>query len=263
MKLFQNLALATLALASLSNADRIVVYGDEWPFTDGANYGYGGSGFSAPNDGGRFALNVADWLTEGTGGANILISSTLFALTGNQLNTTLVGAGYSLTYNSGNLSAAALAAYDAVFLEVTSDLTSATLTQYVNNGGNVLMLGGTGGCESCAYDPFLNAFGLDFGAGYNGIGSPYSFGAMSLPVSGTHPILAGIDHLQYGNGSNVYDIQSLDPRSAIIASYAGVGVLGVYDGNPAPAAVPEPGTVVLMGLGLGALAFAARRRRQG
>jgi hypothetical protein len=250
-----------LSLASLSQADRIVVYGDEWMFAD-FTYNGAGSGFTGGNDGAQFALNVASWLTEGTGGNNILLSSNSgFALSGSMLNSTLTGAGYGLTYNSGAQTLAQLQAYNAVFIAANSGISAAVLTQYVNGGGNVFLAAGTGAaCEDCAYDPFLNGFGLDLGPGYNGLGSPYTPSAMSLPVSGSHFILGGVDHLQYGNGNNVYDINASDARSQVIAGYQGVGILAVYDGNTA-AAVPEPGTFALMGLGLVSVALGYRRRK--
>lgn len=250
-----------LSLASLAQADRIVVYGDEWMFAD-FTYSGSGSGFTGGNDGAQFALNVASWLTEGSAGNSILMSSSSgFALNGSMLNSTLTGAGYGLTYNAGAQTLAQLQAYDAVFIAANSGISAAVLTQYVSGGGNVFLAAGTGAaCEDCLYDPFLNGFGLDLGPGYNGVGSPYTPSAMSLPVSGSHYILGGVDHLQYGNGNNVYDINVSDPRSQVIASYQGVGLLAVYDGNTA-GAVPEPGTFALMGLGLVSIVLGYRRRK--
>lgn len=231
----------TLACAPLTHAERIVVYGDEWMWSDGPNGDGGGSGFASANDGERFALNVADWLIEGRSGANILLSSTSsFALNGSMLKSILTGAGYSVTYDAGPLTLAQLSAYDAVFVANGTGLNAALLAEYVKTGGNVFLAAGTGrACDDCLWDPFLKRFGLDFGPGSNRVGSPYTAQAMSLPVSGSHPILAGIDHLQYGNGNNVYDINPSDRRSQVIATYRNIGILAVYDGNPAPAAVPE------------------------
>jgi hypothetical protein len=156
---------------------------------------------------------------------------------------------------------AQLQEFDAVFVAGPASITSALLTQYVNGGGNVYVEAGTGSiCDECAWDPFLHDFGLDFG-GENAIGYPYTAAAMSIPVSGSHPILAGVDHLQFGNANTVFDINASDARGQVVASHNGIGLLGVYDGNPPVGAVPEPGSMALMGLGCAGLAFALRRRR--
>jgi hypothetical protein len=253
------LLLSALALASMAQANRIVVNGDEWTF---ANFSYNapGSGYTAPNDGARFAINVADWLTAGSAGKSVLNLSQNAALVNVGFQSSLMSAGYSVTLGSGApVTLPGLLAYDAIFLGENAVSTS-VLIDYVNAGGNVYLMGGVGvSGEDAIWDPFLNAFGLDFGEGYNGIGSPYSPANMSLPISGSHPILAGVDHLQMGNGNTIYDINASDARGQIVASYNGFGILAVYDGN-GPAAVPEPGTLALMGLGLVSMVMWVRRR---
>lgn len=241
--------LAALVLtASLANADRVLVNNDEWTFTD--------YGFSAAAGTAQFAVNVADWLTAGSAGNNILVLSQNFGLVGSALNTTLTGAGYNVTLNtSGASTVANMGDYDAIYV-AGNPVNNAALINYVNNGGNVYIAAGTGwggaAQEAANWNTFLNAYGMAYGEYYNGA-------CCSLTPPNTHPIFDGVSSVYFNNGNNAIDLIA-GGSSQMLWSNGSIGLIAAYDGN-APAAVPEPGTMALMGLGLGAIAFGYRRRK--
>src|SRR5947207_2905453 len=125
-----------LAVSPALAAGKVLVSNDEWPLSD---YGYR----LAP-DAERFALNVADFFTGGGRPGRFLVYSTNWGLTGDRLAATMRGAGHAWTVK--NPAAAPLedfGQYDAVFVGQNS-VSAQRLTDYVNGGGNVYVMSGTG-----------------------------------------------------------------------------------------------------------------------
>ena len=238
---------ATLLLAGAAQAGKIVVNHDEWTLSD--------SGFSQAADAGVFAVNIAGFFT-GTGTGSFLAYSNNFGLTGSSLANAMTGAGHSWTVDmSVDFDLATLSGFDAVFLG-GPPADNAVLIDYVNAGGNVYLMGGTGvgGAvnEANAWKAFLNAFGLEFSTAYNGVGG-------LLSISSAHEIFDGVSSLYQNNGNTILDVGPSDVGQRVYEN----GLYAVFEGDdegPGPEPVPEPSTLLLIGLGLAGMGFARRRR---
>ena len=237
-------------MAVPAEAGRIVVANDEWTLT---NFGF--TTAPAINDPGIYVTNVAGWFTGG-GSGTFHAYSTNFGLTESLLSAAMTGGGNTWTIGTGiTFDLPTLLTYDGIFLAGNA-ASNTVLIDYVNAGGNVYLAGGTGCCggavgEAAQWNTFLHHFGLDFATSYNQIEG-------NLAVSGIHPILAGVDHLYQNNGNNVSDLDLSDPRNQVLVSSGSNGLYAVYDDT---AAVPEPGTMLLMGMGLSALGVRRRFRK--
>jgi hypothetical protein len=232
---------------SHASAGKIVLSNDEWEFT---NVGFSQS----VSDSGIFASNVASWFTGGSAG-NFLAYSTNFGLTGSALANTMTSAGHSWTATQGvSFDLTTLSAYDGIFLAGNA-ATNSLLIDYVNHGGNVYLAGGTGWggpyAEANRWNSFLNAFGLGFGAPYNGVGG-------NIPISSSHEIFNGVDYLYQNNGNDALDIDITDPKSQLLVSYRGHGLYAVYDDTTS---VPEPSALLLLATGIFGGVIARRKAR--
>lgn len=240
-------SLLLTAAAYPAFAGKVLVMNDEWTLSN--------TGFAQnPANAKQFALNIAQWATGGGPGSFLAYSSS-FGLTESSLANTMTGAGNSWTVSmAGPFNAAALAAYDAVFL-AGNPADNNELINYVNAGGTVIVEAGTGWggavTEANQWKTFLNAFGLEYGTSYNGVGG-------NIATSSAHPLFSGVTSLYQNNGNTVLDVTSLDPSSSILVSYQGLGLYGVYE--PRSSGVPDGGlTLAFLGMA-GATLVAARRR---
>ncbi len=221
-------------ICGTAHAGKIVLANDEWTLSN--------SGYSSVNDPDQFAKNVASWFTGGMGGGNFLAYSNNFGLTGSQLSNTMTGAGHTWTVSTAvTFDLATLSSYDGVFL-AGYYVNNQVLIDYVNNGGNIYLAGGTGvggaAYEAGQWNAFLNTFGLGFGTFYNGVGG-------NIAISSTHPIFASVDHLYQSNGNDTLDLNAGDLRNQVLISQSGHGLYAVYD-----SAVPLPPSILLLGTGI-------------
>jgi hypothetical protein len=207
---------------------KILVTHDEWAPSD--------AGFAAAPDAAKYAVNLAAWFTGGRPG-KFLVYSTNWSLTEPRLAQAMTTAGHSWTVNTSmEFTVTNLLAYDAVF--VAGDiLDTSVLTDYVRSGGNVYLAGGTGWygamTEAGRWNPFLNAFGLNFD--YH----PAGISRVVLPVSSTSPIFQGVSALWMLDdyGMTVDPIDPSSPYTKTLISYAGHGLWATYAAVVIPVAV--------------------------
>lgn len=240
-------AMAAAMMTAPVFAGRIVVNHDEWTM-----------GTGQPNAQ-QFAVNVANFLGGGSPG-NILIYTDNTYLTNAGVVGSLQGAGYTVSNNLGiTFDLPTLLTFDAIFMGGSVvNYNAQVLTDYVNAGGGVYLMAGTGfsgAFEADGWDSFLNAFGLAFGPSYNGI-------AVTQTITSTHPIFNNVASLYFNNGNSV-QLFGNNPNAQILESFQGQGMIGVYDSrNGGPGEIPEPSTVLLTGTALLGAGWLARRRRR-
>jgi hypothetical protein len=221
------LLLATMMGASPAlGAGKVIVAHDEWPLSD---FGFDSAPGAEP-----FALNVARFFTGGTRPGRFLVYSTNLGLTGAALATTMQSAGHTWVVKDP---AAApqedFGRYDAVF--VGQDAVSARrLTDYVNAGGGVYVMSGTGyGVADSNWNAFLVSFGLKLAVQSNAIEGVTA-------IQSSHPLFQNVDSLLSIAGNSV-SVSSTYPGGAVIASEGGHGLFGVFTATEVPISVRSAG----------------------
>ena len=218
---------------------RIVANNDDWVWND--------QGFSNAPDGYKFALNVPRWLMNGRLGSILLYSSDTFAFSP-LLKTTLSNAGYAVTSadpagNVINFTLPNILQYDAIYVGygIVDRVDNCVLIDYVNAGGSVYVFGGAAertDIEANAWNVFMNAFGLNFVGDQNKLNVNY-------PVNSPHPVMQDIHQLNMNNGDSLTLINPADPRTIMLATFAGKGLVAVYD--PAGGLSATPTLIVTSG----------------
>jgi choice-of-anchor A domain-containing protein len=200
---------------------RIVVNHDEWTLSN--------SGFSQNANAAAFARNVAQWFTGGRPG-RFLVYSSNFGLRESALAAAMTQAGHSWSAGTSvPFTLATFSQYDGVFFGGTYTVDTAVMTQYVQQGGNIYLMAGTGTggapYEASVWNPFLASFGLRYAPAYNGI-------CNNVAGTSAHPVLAGVPSLYYCSGNSVERLSATDPNTAIIHASGTQGLIAVYDGRP-------------------------------
>tara|TARA_R110002096_G_scaffold173781_4_gene348344 strand:- start:38241 stop:39005 length:765 start_codon:yes stop_codon:yes gene_type:complete len=253
MKLAICLTASVFTTTAFGAPGRIVVNADEWTLSDSGNWGQ-----SVEN----FALNIAEFLTNQSTGANVLAYSQNFGLTGNTLANAMTSAGHSWTVdNSSAFELSLLQQYDAVYLGGRingNDPDAQVLVDYVNSGGNVFLMGGsgtTGGyggnpvLEAAAWNPFLNEFGLAFSTAYDAGSGTFN------PEDTDHPIFQGVDALFQSVGQGIIDLNNNDDTAQTFLNFLTAG--DETRGRYAVYEIPAPSGLSL----LACAGLLARRRR--
>lgn len=233
-------AVAVMCIWSISLVDaqagNIVIASDDWIFTN--------TGFSSrPVDTTNFAINVAEFLTGGTG-ASIHAYSSYQSLAQSSLTNALNSAGYSYTTGTDiAFDLATLSHYDALFFG--SDIPSAAqldvLSEYVSNGGGLYIHGGLGhnnpGGTAAGWNDFLSQYDLAFGPSFMSLNG-------AVPISSTYPLFEGVSSLYMVNG------HTITGGGVIATTTGGAPLFAVSEIDEVPV-VPAPGAIWLVVAGLG------------
>jgi hypothetical protein len=233
--------LVAAVFASSVNANsRVVVNNDEWTLSDN---GFTSAGVANVN---AFVANLKTYLNgSSVSGCSFLVISSNFGLTEASLSAQMAAVpACTWTLNAASpFTVSNLSSYDAVFLAgpitgvATGADVAAVLAPYVAAGGSVYIAAGTGVggpvAEAAYWNPFLNALGIAFDPNYT-FTTP-----QADPITGTHPLLAGVSTLYFANGNA---ITAANPAfgSQIIETGSNGGQLAVYDRANDTRLLPPP-----------------------
>jgi len=183
-----------------------------------------------------FAVNVATFLTSSSATKKLLLFE---SNPGNGtrdfapiVKTALSDAGFTVTVTPDYITL--IESFDAIFVAEnypeTGFLDNWALISYVDDGGGVYLAGGVGSgngaaAEAAGWGAFLDSFGLAFESTYNGISGP-------VPITGTHPIFAGVTSLSAGIGQFIVD-RGTNPDASIVQRVGDRGVYAVVEATTA------------------------------
>ena len=199
---------------------KIVVSADEWPTT---NEGYTKT-VSGSTD--QFVKNVANYFTGGAQG-HFLIATDNFAYASSFRNS-LTSAGHTFVHDKN---ATNYSDYDGIFIGGQA-YNITLLTNYVESGGCVYVVGGTGfnNERGILLNPFLNQYGLEF--------DPYPNTGKWLITNFSFPqLFSGVTNLYTWNPNEMMSVLGPYPNTQIVSNQFGYNWWAVYE---APCDDPRP-----------------------
>lgn len=251
---------------ALAQPGSIILTGDEWMVSNQA--------FTANATQTRqFVDNIGNCFDNG-GPASFAVLTSHPVAYNTQFKNRLISQGHSVvTSPGGPFTLANLQQYDGVFLAGAAwsgAANAAALTAYVQGGGHVMVMAGTGSsaaAQQAAWSPFLSTFGLGLGGQFFAPppgSAPLQMGVTPLPNAAT----VGLTSVSWSFGQTALDLNPSDPLNQVAAwgNFANLAAANI-PGNPQSVPiiatwniVPTPGTAAVMVVGL-LLAAPQRRRR--
>lgn len=240
--------LSTLMINTPAQAAKIIVANDEWTLSD--------KGFAEAPDTDIFVKDIAKWFA-GDSNGKFHAYSTNFGLTESSLAATMTGAGYTWTTGLNiKFDLPTLLNYDGIFL-AGNPADNDVLIDYVEQGGNVYIAGGTGllngfGGEAASWNTFLNHFGLGFAPRYNRI-------IGNVAINNSYPLMNGVSSLYNNDGSDAVVLDTANPHTQVIVK---PGLYAVYN-SESFTTVPEASSALgILALGaVGTVSLINRRKK--